>query len=70
MTAPRTERIAYGGDYHPEQWPEPVGDDGHRLFTRVRIDTLTVGVFARSLTQPASDALPLAARDVAVLRLQ
>jgi beta-galactosidase len=55
MTAPRTERIPYGGDYNPEQWPEAVRDDDHRLFTRARIDTLTVGVFAWSLTQPAED---------------
>lgn len=55
MTAPRTERVPYGGDYNPEQWPEPVRDDDHRLFTRARIDTLTVGVFAWSLTQPAED---------------
>jgi beta-galactosidase len=55
MTAPRTDRIPYGGDYNPEQWPEPVWDDDHRLFTQARIDTLTVGVFAWSLTQPAED---------------
>ncbi|MFD7303142.1 beta-galactosidase [Streptomyces pharetrae] len=53
MSAPRTGRIPYGGDYNPEQWPEPVWDEDHRLFTRAGIDTLTVGVFAWSLTQPA-----------------
>ncbi|MEV6997999.1 beta-galactosidase [Streptomyces sp. NPDC093982] len=55
MTAPRTPRIPYGGDYNPEQWPQPVRDDDHRLFTQARIDTLTVGVFSWSLTQPAPD---------------
>ncbi|WCE00155.1 beta-galactosidase [Streptomyces sp. HUAS 31] len=55
MTAPRTPKIPYGGDYNPEQWPQPVQDDDHRLFTRARIDTLTVGVFSWSLTQPAPD---------------
>ncbi len=53
MTAPRTPKIPYGGDYNPEQWPEDVRDDDHRLFTRAGIDTLTVGVFIWSLTQPA-----------------
>ncbi|GAA4041392.1 beta-galactosidase [Streptomyces shaanxiensis] len=53
MTAPRTPRIPYGGDHNPEQWPQPVWDDDHRLFTQARIDTLTVGVFTWSLTQPA-----------------
>ncbi|MFH9003255.1 beta-galactosidase [Streptomyces afghaniensis] len=55
MTAPRTPKIPYGGDYNPEQWPETVWDDDHRLFTRAGIDTLTVGVFTWSLTQPAPD---------------
>ncbi|WP_030244532.1 MULTISPECIES: beta-galactosidase [unclassified Streptomyces] len=55
MTAPRTPKIPYGGDYNPEQWPEAVQDDDHRLFTRAGIDTLTVGVFTWSLTQPAPD---------------
>lgn len=39
MTAPRTPRIPYGGDYNPEQGPEPVRDDDHRLFTQARVDT-------------------------------
>ena len=53
MNAPRTPKIPYGGDHNPEQWPEEVWDEDHRLFTRAGIDTLTVGVFSWSLTQPA-----------------
>ncbi|MER5431368.1 beta-galactosidase [Streptomyces sp. NPDC002588] len=52
---PDTPKIPYGGDYNPEQWPEDVWDEDHRLFTRAGIDTLTVGVFSWSLTQPAED---------------
>jgi beta-galactosidase len=48
-----TRKIRYGGDYNPEQWPQEVWDEDHRLFTRAGIDTLTVGVFTWSLTQPA-----------------
>ncbi|WP_406496062.1 beta-galactosidase [Streptomyces sp. NBC_01604] len=55
MTVPGTPRIPYGGDYNPEQWPEEVWDEDHRLFETARIDTLTVGVFSWSLTQPAED---------------
>ena len=55
MTPPRTPKIPYGGDYNPEQWPREVWDDDQRLFTRAGIDTLTVGVFSWSLTQPAPD---------------
>ncbi|GAA2575655.1 beta-galactosidase [Streptomyces roseoviolaceus] len=63
MTAPRTPKIPYGGDYNPEQWPEDVRDDDHRLFTRAGIDTLTVGVFTWSLTQPAPDTYDFTALD-------
>lgn len=52
---PSNSKIPYGGDYNPEQWPEEVWDDDHRLFTRAGIDTLTVGVFSWSLTQPAEE---------------
>jgi beta-galactosidase len=48
-----THKIRYGGDYNPEQWPQEVRDEDHRLFTAAGIDTLTVGVFTWSLTQPA-----------------
>ncbi|MEU0943167.1 beta-galactosidase [Streptomyces canus] len=51
--SPSSSKIPYGGDYNPEQWPAEVWDADHRLFTRAGIDTLTVGVFSWSLTQPA-----------------
>lgn len=56
MTLPRTPRIPYGGDYNPEQWPQEVWDADHAAFDLARIDTLTVGVFAWSSTQPAADS--------------
>ncbi|CAM5340941.1 beta-galactosidase [Streptomyces aurantiogriseus] len=52
---PRTGKIPYGGDYNPEQWPEDIWDEDHRLFTQAGVDTLTVGVFSWSLTQPAEE---------------
>ncbi|MFJ9151598.1 beta-galactosidase [Streptomyces sp. NPDC102270] len=53
--SPSSSKVPYGGDYNPEQWPQDVWDADHRLFTRAGIDTLTVGVFSWSLTQPAED---------------
>ncbi|MFJ8047298.1 beta-galactosidase [Streptomyces luteogriseus] len=50
-----THKIRYGGDHNPEQWPQEVWDEDHRLFTRAGIDTLTVGVFTWSVTQPGPD---------------
>jgi beta-galactosidase len=64
MTAPRTGddgrfphtgRLPYGGDCNPEQWPDDVHDEDHRLFTPAGVDTLTVGVFSWSLTQTAEN---------------
>ncbi|MFI7292662.1 beta-galactosidase [Streptomyces sp. NPDC050121] len=52
---PRTGKIPYGGDYNPEQWPRQVWEEDHRLFTQSGVDTLTVGVFSWSLTQPAEN---------------
>jgi beta-galactosidase len=53
--SPSSPKIPYGGDYNPEQWPKDIADADHRLFTKAGIDTLTVGVFSWSLTQPAED---------------
>ncbi|MEU0897971.1 beta-galactosidase [Streptomyces massasporeus] len=50
-----TRKIRYGGDYNPEQWPREVWDEDHGLFIRAGIDTLTVGVFTWSVTQPAAN---------------
>ncbi|MEW1718263.1 beta-galactosidase [Streptomyces sp. NPDC093109] len=63
MTPPPTGKIRYGGDYNPEQWPETLRDEDHRLFTRARIDTLTVGVFVWSLTQPAENVYDFSVLD-------
>ncbi|NCT91258.1 beta-galactosidase [Cellulomonas sp. APG4] len=59
MSLPRTSRLPYGGDYNPEQWPEEVWAADHAAFDLARIDTLTVGVFAWSLTQPDEDTYDL-----------
>ncbi|WP_340375188.1 beta-galactosidase [Streptomyces sp. SS7] len=61
--SPQSPKIPYGGDYNPEQWPQEVQDEDHRLFTRAGIDTLTVGVFLWSLSQPAEDVYDFTALD-------
>ena len=52
MASPAVDRVPYGGDYNPEQWPPDVWDADHAAFDAAGIDTLTVGVFAWALTQP------------------
>ena len=39
MSLPRTAKVAFGGDYNPEQWPEQVWEQDYRLFDAARIDT-------------------------------
>ncbi len=51
----RTDKIAYGGDYNPEQWPEETWEEDMRLLKLAHIDTLTLNVFSWALLQPSED---------------
>ncbi|SNT48183.1 beta-galactosidase [Asanoa hainanensis] len=62
-------RIPYGGDYNPEQWPEEVWKQDHRLFDAARIDTVTVGVFTWARTQPSADEYDFTTLDRIVERV-
>jgi beta-galactosidase len=44
--------ISYGGDYNPEQWPEPVGEQDVELMLAARVNLVTLGVFAWSSLEP------------------
>ncbi|WP_034272103.1 beta-galactosidase [Actinospica robiniae] len=55
MTLPNNTKIAYGGDYNPEQWPQEVWARDYELFDLAGIDTVTLGVFDWALNQPALD---------------
>jgi beta-galactosidase len=68
MTLPVSDKILFGGDYNPEQWPEPVWDDDYRLFDQAGIDTVTLGVFAWTLTQPAPEVYDFSRLDRIVER--
>jgi len=43
----------YGGDYYPEQWPEPVWDDDVRLMRTAGVNLVSLGVFAWARIQRA-----------------
>jgi beta-galactosidase len=49
----RLDRLAFGGDYNPEQWPEEVWDSDVRLMREAGVGLVTVGVFAWALLEPA-----------------
>jgi beta-galactosidase len=47
--------ILFGGDYNPDQWPEPVVEQDVALMLEAHVNLVTVGVFAWSRLQPAPD---------------
>lgn len=60
--------LPFGGDYNPEQWPEPVWDRDYELFDQARINTVTVGVFTWALTQSSLDVYDFSTLDRIVER--
>ena len=48
-------KIAYGGDYNPEQWDEATWKEDMRLFKLAHIDTVTLNVFSWAALQPDED---------------
>ncbi|WP_030339758.1 beta-galactosidase [Streptomyces sp. NRRL S-1022] len=53
-TSPRgLTRLAYGGDYNPEQWPESVWLEDVRLMREAGVTMVSVGIFSWALLEPA-----------------
>lgn len=50
-----TDRILFGGDYNPEQWPREVWKEDMRLFHKAHVSELTLNVFSWGLLQPSED---------------
>lgn len=48
----KQNKIAYGGDYNPEQWDEATWEEDMRLFKLAHIDTVTLNVFSWAALQP------------------
>jgi beta-galactosidase len=49
---PRLGKLAYGGDYYPEQWPEEVWVEDVRLMREAGVNLVSVGIFAWALLEP------------------
>ena len=47
-----SERIWFGGDYNPEQWPETVWAEDMALMREAGVNLATVAVFAWSRLEP------------------
>ncbi|MFI6206274.1 beta-galactosidase [Streptomyces sp. NPDC051041] len=53
-TAPKgLTRLAFGGDYNPEQWPESVWQEDVRLMREAGVTMVSVGIFSWALLEPA-----------------
>ncbi|MFJ4787239.1 beta-galactosidase [Streptomyces sp. NPDC088794] len=46
-------RLAFGGDYNPEQWPERVWPEDVRLMREAGVTMVSVGIFSWALLEPA-----------------
>ncbi|MEU4769380.1 beta-galactosidase [Actinosynnema sp. NPDC023794] len=67
-----TERLgglAFGGDYNPEQWDEPVWAEDDELMRRARVSLATVGVFSWALMEPEEGRYDFAWLDAHLDRL-
>ncbi|WP_216363242.1 beta-galactosidase, partial [Arthrobacter sp. Hiyo1] len=45
-------RIAFGGDYNPEQWPEEVWKHDVALMKEAGVNLVSVGIFSWALLEP------------------
>ncbi|MFJ8082335.1 beta-galactosidase [Streptomyces sp. NPDC096205] len=46
-------RLAFGGDYNPEQWPETVWHEDVRLMREAGVSMVSVGIFSWALLEPS-----------------
>ncbi|MER5542187.1 beta-galactosidase [Streptomyces sp. NPDC002589] len=61
--------LAFGGDYNPEQWDEPVWKEDDALMRRAGVNLVTVGVFSWALLEPEEGRYDFAWLDAHLERL-
>lgn len=49
---PKLPRLAYGGDYNPEQWPEEVWLEDMRLMREAGVNLVSLGIFSWARLEP------------------
>ena len=65
----RLRGLAFGGDYNPEQWDEPVWKEDDELMRRAGVNLATIGVFSWALLEPEEDRYDFAWLDAHLDRL-
>ena len=48
----KIDRILYGGDYNPEQWPPEVWEEDMRMMKKAHMNVVTLNVFNWAVLQP------------------
>jgi beta-galactosidase len=59
-------KVLYGGDYNPEQWPRETWREDMRLLSLAGIDILTVNVFSWAQLQPSEDEYDFSVLDAVI----
>ncbi|MDT2979357.1 beta-galactosidase [Enterococcus casseliflavus] len=49
------DRILFGGDYNPNQWPKEIWEEDIRIFKKASINSATVNVFSWARIQPSEN---------------
>lgn len=69
MTKQFFDRMLYGGDYNPEQWPKEIWDEDFRIFKKASINSATVNVFSWAKLQPSEKEYSFSELDEIIDRL-
>ncbi|MGH8861103.1 MAG: beta-galactosidase, partial [Jatrophihabitantaceae bacterium] len=69
VTAALGGRLAFGGDYNPEQWPQPVWDEDIALMREAGVNIVSLGIFSWALLEPAEGEYDLGLLERVIERL-
>lgn len=63
------DRILFGGDYNPNQWPKEIWEEDIRIFKKASINSATVNVFSWAKIQPSENCYDFEELDQIIERL-
>ena len=69
MTKKLFDKMLFGGDYNPEQWPEEVWNEDMQLFEKAHINSATINVFSWAKLQPSENEFNFSELDAIIDRL-
>ncbi|MCC5895937.1 MAG: beta-galactosidase [Alkalibacterium sp.] len=63
------DKMLYGGDYNPEQWPKDIWEEDMRMFNEAHINSATINVFSWARLQPSENEYDFSELDAVIERL-